>query len=323
MEENNEHNTSVGQENHDRRKLGAIFKAIPYWVWLILLFFGFPIILNLVIEYGKVCWEYVGDGEDWLGFFSNYAGGFIGAMVALIIAGKQGKEQRKLAEIQLKEQRKLIEIQLAATKEENSTQFERSKLAEEEKEAKQRKLAQLQPLIIAQYEIKEMIYSLKIVNIMRRESIKHIQDRDKKANTKERESEIKIEAEKNVYNIRPINGSLFSYIHLIEDMELQSKLFIKLSQYKDFGEALAINTRDKDWNYKPENGIDLKVAVYEAREINQRREMLVEKRKEEFWHFMDTGFVYQLENLLKKINSEIKDVEKIKNLNKDSSPENQ
>lgn len=341
VEVNNENSASVQQDNNQWKaikewwtnRVPKSLKTFLFWTIVILIFFLFPIGLNAVIENWKVPWNYVGVGKDWLGFFSNYAGGFIGAIVALIVAGKQGKEQRELARIQneeqrellgkqLEEQRELVERQLEATKEENLAQFERARQAETEKEAKQRKLAQLHPLIIAQYEVDQVIFSLKIVDSLRIKNIQNIKERDNKDNPVEEEIlEIKHEAERNVYNLRPINEILLSYIHLIEDMELQSKLYVKLSEYKDFCEVLAIDIKGENWNYRPNNGMDLEDALYEARQINSRRETLIVQKKEQFWHLMATGLIIQFEKLLNEINLEINEVKKIESLNKDSSPE--
>lgn len=73
----------------------------------------FPVILNFSLLSWRSKFTF-GDIESWIGFFGNYSGallgGFIGAIVALIISGYQANEQKQLLEKQILEQRKILEI---------------------------------------------------------------------------------------------------------------------------------------------------------------------------------------------------------------------
>lgn len=302
METKIERNANVQQGNKVARYIKNTFnnlvklvKLIPFSMRILLLFFAFPFLLNLIITYLGTPWKYVGNGEDWLGFFSNYSGGFIGAIVALIVATSQGKQQKEI-----------LNEEIEAIKEENKLQFERVRQAEKEKEEYQRKIAQIQPLIIAKYEVREIISSLQKVNFLRLKGVEHIQKRDKILNpTYEESLTMKQEVERKEYNLRPVNENLLSCIHLIEDIDLQSKLYSKLSTYMDFIVALSENITSEEWNYNPEKGIPLQFAMFEAHELDKKKSLIIAE-KERFWHYIDTGLIKQLASLLDRIEDELK-----------------
>ncbi|MDA2738032.1 hypothetical protein PDQ75_23020 [Bacillus cereus group sp. Bc015] len=52
-----------------------------------------PVILNYVLFTWRAPRVY-GDGDTWLGFWGNYSGAFVGALVALWIANRQVNHSR-------------------------------------------------------------------------------------------------------------------------------------------------------------------------------------------------------------------------------------
>ncbi|MFD5020008.1 hypothetical protein ACFWMP_13990 [Paenibacillus sp. NPDC058367] len=79
------------------------FKIKIKW-WYVLLILAVPIIINFL---AKIKLDLaVGNGETWVGFFANYAGGLVGALIAIIIANSQG---RMVLE-QMKQEQQRIEV---------------------------------------------------------------------------------------------------------------------------------------------------------------------------------------------------------------------
>lgn len=193
---------------------------------IVLVFFGFPILLNIGIVSFNVPWRYVGKGEEWLGFFSNYAGGFIGAIVALIVANKQGEEQRKSVQEQLK-----------ATEKENLTQFERAQKAEK----RQRTLAQLPALVFLENQIKRMWGNMHAEKLRKEVHMEHSYNTFQRDLTPKEEEEVKKEVENRVYYIDLVNEQSFSYISLVIDIDLHTRLIECFTFYKEFSETLRLD----------------------------------------------------------------------------------
>ncbi|PFM62185.1 hypothetical protein COJ48_19575 [Bacillus cereus] len=298
MEANNVSDVDEQQRNKSRVKgIFAFLKEKSYWFWVILIFAVFPIVLNYAIVNYEVPWKYVGDAKDWLGFFSNYASGVIGAIVALIVAQYQGELQKDHFERQLQE---------------NLAQAKDMQQKEIDKEIRQKRFAQLPALIMANHELDESIFSLRKIASLRNKSVELIRERNTKTGSEQEDSEIAEEVNRKVYELRPIDSNLFSHLQLVDDIGLQIDLYIKLNQYRDFAKALAIDLEGEEWRYLPEQNQDLYIAVYEAGEIKARKQLVIGK-KEEFWNFIESNYIGQLGVLHKKVKLEIDAIKELKN----------
>ncbi|PGA99652.1 hypothetical protein [Bacillus toyonensis] len=212
-----------------------------------------PVILNYVLFTWRAPRVY-GDGDTWLGFWGNYSGAFVGALVALWIANRQVNDSRDL---------------------------------EIEKEQRQRKVAQLQPLIIASRELDEVIWSLRKINILRRQGFESARDKllEQKGGvelTEDELLEIKKEVESKVYKLRPINDNLISCLHLIDNIDLQATLYSKVIQYQDF----------------------LKVLLSDISEENLQADMII-LDKQNFWETFTGNYIVTLESVKNLVDDEI------------------
>ncbi|QWH42884.1 hypothetical protein EXW53_26790 (plasmid) [Bacillus mycoides] len=238
---------------------------LSWWEFLIVIicFVLTPVVLNCVLFTRRASWVY-GDGDIWLGFWGNYSGAFVGALVALWIANRQIKDSRE---------------------------------TELEKEKRQRKTAQLQPLMIASNELKEIIFSLKKLDIKKRQHFESVKENrlEQKGGVEliEEESlEIKKEVESKVYKLRPINDNLIPCLHLIDNIELQNKLYSKVIAYQDFVNVLSIDVSS--------------VELYDEMTI---------KEKQHFWELLDTTYIRTLDYTKELVDNEIKSLKEFVNKN--------
>lgn len=230
---------------------------------VIICFVFTPVILNYVLFTWRAPLVY-GDGDTWLGFWGNYSGAFVGALVALWIANRQINDSRDL---------------------------------ELEKEQRQRKVAQLQPLIIATRELDEIIWSLKKINILKMEDLKSVRDEllEQKGGVELTYDELvktKKEVESKVYKLRPINDNLISSLHLIDDIDLQATLYSKVIQYQDF----------------------LKVLHSDISTGELQDDMTI-KEKQNFWETFDSNYIVTLEYVKKLVDNEIASIKEYVNEN--------
>ncbi|MCP1122935.1 hypothetical protein NKR74_06235 [Bacillus sp. 3103sda1] len=215
-----------------------------------------PVILNRVLFTWRSSRAY-GNGDTWLGFWGNYSGAFVGALVALWIANRQVNDSRDL---------------------------------ELEKEQRQGKVAQLQPLIIATRELDEIIWSLKKIDIIRMKDLKSVrgellQQKGGVELTYDELVKTKKEVESKVYKLRPINDNLISSLHLIDDIDLQATLYSKVIQYQDFLKVLLIDISVENLQ------VDMTIA-----------------EKQNFWETFDGNYIVTLEYVKKLVDDEITSV---------------
>ncbi|WP_406866886.1 hypothetical protein AB0764_10510 [Priestia megaterium] len=170
---------------------------------IITVFLIFPFILNGVLFSWRAPWTN-GAGNDWLGFWGNYSGAFVGALVALWIARKQINDQRKL-------------------------------------ESEKRVLAQLPALVFLKYEMERMLKELEQALEDRNgyakydgktgEKFTNLTEDEKRAN--------KYRAEDKIYNVKPTNTEGYTYITNIESIDLHVALIECFNFHKQFSETVS------------------------------------------------------------------------------------
>ncbi|OON44644.1 hypothetical protein BU230_18165 [Klebsiella pneumoniae] len=166
-----------------------------------------PVILNYVLFTWRAPRVY-GDGDTWLGFWGNYSGAFVGALVALWIAKRQINDSREL---------------------------------ELEKEQRQRKLAQLPSLVFLKYEMSWMIKELEValenrngyasVDEKSGELLKDLSEDEKRAHL--------YRAEDKIYDVKQTNTESYSYIANIESFDLHVSLIECFNFHKEFSEVVS------------------------------------------------------------------------------------
>ncbi|HDR7527126.1 TPA: CvpA family protein [Bacillus paranthracis] len=246
-------------------------------------FLAVPIVINFIAILIGMFFK-SGDVQDWLGFFGNYSGGFLGVVIAFVIAKQQGREQDENLRKQLENQRKL----------------------ELEKEHRQRKFAQLPALIAIQYELQALLDSLHVL-LLTRESEYQVE-----LNGGDSQTLDLVVHDCKPYKIRELNKDIFSYIQLIDVVDLQAELYLQFSQYKEFAEAL-----------KQEIDIEIIESIAKAVETwgsDMKRLMLedrtgsVESLKAKFWLLnQDNRYVNELVTLRAKISDEIEATKELRN----------
>ncbi len=174
---------------------------------VVFVFVIFPIIINYALFTWRAPQTY-GDSDTWLGFWGNYSGAFVGAMVALWIANRQIHDSRKL---------------------------------ELEKEQRQRKLAQLPSLVFLKYEMNWMIQELEVALENRKgyasvdeksgEQLKDLSEDEKRAHL--------YRAEDKIYDVKQTNIESYSYIANIEGVDLHVSLIECFNFHKEFSEIVS------------------------------------------------------------------------------------
>ncbi len=234
-----------------------------------------PIVIHfLSIPFGKFLTS--GEVKDWLGFFGNYSGGFLGAVIAFVIAKQQGKEQDESLRKQLENQRKL----------------------ELEKEYRQRKLAQLPALIAIQYELQAILDTLKLLQGIREKEYREI------LNGGNFQTLDMVVHDCKPYKIRELNKDIFSYLQLIDDVQLHGKLYLQFSQYNDMAQALE---QEVDMEIIESLAMTVRELGWDIRHLMMKdRAGSVEYLKAKFWLWNENNrCVDEFESLLVKISDEI------------------
>ncbi|MBE7118609.1 hypothetical protein [Bacillus cereus] len=304
--------------NNEGIQTEKIWKKYEVWFWSLILLIGFPWLLNLTIIHLNVPWGHVGGATDWLGFFSNYAGGVLGATVALIIAKSQAKEQRKQ-----------FERELEITEKKNEEEAKQLHEREIEKETRQRKINQLPALVFLKYEAERMYNQLKQL-----ESQKAYKYAITKANKfdSEKEKEILEEFLKVKRLLAPLNDECYPYIALVEDIDLQIELMECFNFYKKFANSLSHDPKDsrrsrenlqekmKELAESQDLSWEEKMKLFNEEYQGTSEEIWSDTEKLLFWEeFEEYKYVDRYEKIIKQIDKEIEETRELKNPPKESS----
>lgn len=304
--------------NNEGVQEGDIWKKTELWFWSVILLIGFPLVLNLTIIYLNVPWGHVGGATDWLGFFSNYAGGVLGATVALIIAKSQAKEQRQQ-----------FERELAISEKKNEEEAKQLHEREIAKETRQRKINQLPALIFLKYEAERMHNQLKQLEAQKAFKYSNIkaQKFDPAKETEILEGFLKIKR-----SLTPLNNECYPYIALVEDIDLQIELMECFNFYKKFANSLSHDPRDSRRSREDLKGKMMELA--ESQDLSWDEKMKIFKEEyqetsEEVWsdtekilfweEFEEYKYVARYEAIIEQINEEIEGTKKLKNPPQESS----
>lgn len=270
-----------------------------------LIFIVFPVILNYVLFTWRFPKTY-GTGDNWLGFWGNYSGAFVGALVALWIANRQATEQREMLKEQLEEQRK-----------DNLEQLEQTRKNEVNKEIKQRKLAQLPALVFLHNELENLITYWQEAGKERKNVIDRLENVHRESGhklTEETKKKIKNEANEYSYKMIPVKEQVFSFVSLVEDVQLQIDLFNCFNYFKEFYEAATFDlnklhdeTNEKRIMLGDAHKMQLLFSQYES----LKQEMLEQKRI--VWFLYDFSANFEAyKDTFQKVEDEIESIKKIK-----------
>ncbi|HDR4694780.1 hypothetical protein ABR775_07090 [Bacillus cereus] len=265
---------------------------------VVFVFVIFPIILNYTLFTWRAPQTY-GNGDTWLGFWGNYSGAFVGAMVALWIARKQAVEQKEILKQQLIDQNK-------------------QELA---KEARNLKVIQAPALLQIELEMKRMLKELEnadelmssIANTFEG-AMKH--GKGKEELTSQEKEEARKEAQKGAIEMKYLNDQIFSHLQSIDSLELQIKLIDCFTFYDEFSYAISYNankaleefkklTKELEENDKRTfRDLHIEYSV----EDNRRR-----LKKIHAWEVFDSEHrIEDFREALKEIEKEIEEIRKIK-----------
>lgn len=239
-----------------------------------------PLVLNYILFTWRAPWVY-GDGNVWLGFWGNYSGGFVGALVAMWIANRQASEQRKVLKQQIEDQRTL----------------------DIEKEERVRAINQLPSLVKIQYELvglEEQLWNVHAdmqnkENTSKEETIRNQNARVFKGEYRYIETlkekinngtyKLTTKFMNDTYNMDNLKDEVYTYLEKIENVELHIQLIECLNFYRDF--SLAVN-------------YDLLKAQDEALDIIKSVTASEDKKKELMKQFMKLNKEKNLHHLNKQ-----------------------
>ena len=248
----------------------------------------FPIVINFMLFQAKLPFAY-GDGDVWLGFWGNYSGGVLSAIVAYLVANSQIQKQAKLTEL---------------------------------KDKRDRVIAQLPSLVRIKFELEDYIGQLERV------SREHLLETDKmkfQVSTSplvgKELDEMKARAKGDLitrkFKIELLDKGIYQLIEKVENDEIHIKLIELLKFYEDFTDAISfyisisfrnMYTFDKDYSISPE------ALEEKQRKIEQSDEVaryIIKKRN--FWkHFFEENMIEQFKEVLEKVNNEIEIVKQEK-----------
>lgn len=266
---------------------------------VVCIFVIFPIILNYTLFTWRASQTY-GDGDTWLGFWGNYSGAFVGAMVALWIARKQAVEQKEILQQQLIDQN-------------------RQELA---KEARNLKVLQAPALLQIQHEMNCMLKELEnadklisFVTDINENAAKHREGREELTSEEKKEARDKA-AQTSAIDMKPLNNQVFSHLQSIDSLELQIKLikcftfYDELSYVITYNPSKALQDFEKLKKELTENENqslgDLHFDFY-----NEKHSRLL--KKVYLWSIFDSEHkIEDFRETLKEIETEIEEIRKIK-----------
>ncbi|SDZ84795.1 hypothetical protein [Bacillus nitratireducens] len=263
---------------------------------------GIFVVVPVILNYALFTWrapQTYGDGDTWLGFWGNYSGAFVGALVALWIARKQAVEQKEILKQQLDDQKK-------------------QELA---KEARNLKVIQAPALLQVQHEMKRMLKELEkadeLISLSANTfegAMKHREGKEEL--TLEEKEQARKEAQKAEIKMKDFNSQVFSHLQSIDSLELQIKLINCFTFYDEFSYAITYNQNKALQDFEKlkkelkenENQIlgDLHFDFY-----NEKHSRLL--KKEYLWSIFDSEHkIEDFRETLKEIETEIEEIRKIK-----------
>ncbi|PFK30595.1 hypothetical protein COJ18_27640 [Bacillus cereus] len=302
-------------------------------IYIIVIFVLFPIALNFTLFTTRFPLTY-GDGDNWLGFWGNYSGGFMGALVALWIAHRQAKAQREDLENQLTSQYEHDKAQLTSQYEHDKAQLKAQQEYDEKKEGLNRKLRQLPALIFLKYELEKMneevngvwkqkkdIYKSEVTAIQTEKDVTKLNNEELK--------EIKEAVSRKSYEIKMINEKSYDYISLIDDITIHFQLIKCFNFYKDFSEAISIDVDELQHelnkvfseyveNQSNNTSIENKSKGTRVKQLIQKTSK-IRKEKDKIWKQMESEkMLEELENTLRNLKRELDIVTELKNQGTDA-----
>ncbi|MEJ9255748.1 hypothetical protein LAV80_21075 [Bacillus wiedmannii] len=267
-----------------------------------------PIVIHfLSIPFGKFLTS--GEVKDWLGFFGNYSGGFLGVVIAFVIARKQAVEQKEI----LKQQLDLQKSQELA------------------KEARNLKVIQAPALLQIQYEMGCMLKELDKAYELRSFSINtyegYIKNRvEREELTLEEKEEARKEVEEGTIGMKQLNSQVFSHLQSIDSLELQIKLIDCFTFYDEFSNAVSY---DEEKAYKEFQKLkkeldendkqNFRALYFDYADEKNRRNL----KKIYAWSVFESEHkIESFREALQEIEKEIKEIRQIKKVYKKVSEEN-
>ncbi|GAB1769185.1 hypothetical protein [Priestia megaterium] len=264
-----------------------------------------PPLLNYILFTWKAPWTF-GEGDNWLGFWGNYSGAFVGALVALWIANRQAVEQREILKKQIDEQR----------------------IQELEKEARSRKIEQAPYLIQIQFELKQMLKQMQKINDIKKERIAvhegYIRNRTEREElTTEEKKEAWKDVESEAFEIKLINNQVLSHFQGVDDIELQIQLIECFTFYTEFSEVISVDLQIVYEEFsKSVKGIlreNQKEFISRYQQYAHVRSKIAKEKKRVWLAFEREDQIGKLINTLERIEKEIEDIRQTKTLYKNTS----
>ncbi|MDA1588982.1 MULTISPECIES: hypothetical protein [unclassified Bacillus cereus group] len=267
---------------------------------------GSFVVVPVILNYALFTWrapQTYGDGDTWLGFWGNYSGAFVGALVALWIARKQAVEQKEILKQQLNDQNK-------------------QELA---KEARNLKVVQAPALLQIQHEMRGMLKELekadKLVSFVtnaNENATKHREDREggEELTPEEKEEAREKAIKTSAIEMKYLNDQIFSHLQSIDSLELQIKLIDCFTFYDEFSYATGYNEKRALEEFKKltkeleeDDKKGFRTAYFDFYDKNNSRIL----KKIYIWSIFDSEHkIEDFREILKEIEKEIEEIREIK-----------
>ncbi|PAE35433.1 hypothetical protein [Bacillus sp. 7884-1] len=253
-------------------------KRYLYYGLIVLLF---PVALNFILFQFNSSYAY-GDGDVWLGFWGNYSGGVISAIVAYLVANFQIKKQ----------------LQLDLSKE---------KFA--------RRIAQLPSLVRIKLELENYINQLKEVKQERDYFILAnggLKDEDEEEGIEE------FEVISKKYKIELLNVETYKFLEKIENDNLHIELITCFKFYDDFSKATSFDliSLENQENQLMEDYVhDYSTVPSVIEQVNHLHLEMQDYfiKKENAWkNLLEKDVITKFENVLSEVEQEINNIKEIK-----------
>lgn len=270
---------------HLLRREILLKKYLIYGIILIL----FPIAINFILFQGKFPFAY-GNGDVWLGFWGNYSGGVLSAIVAYLVANSQIQKQ--------------VQIDIEHRK-------------------RDRLIAQLPSLVRIRYELEKYIRQLGKVERERELDqgvidfhIKHSELEGRELNAQKSKYETDLLIKK--FSIDSLDEGVYQLIEKIDNDDIHIKLIEILKFYEDFSDAVSFDIAKLSYRNRFSSNNNYEITP-EAREQEQLKRDLDEEvakyyvKKEIFWgRFFEENMIEQFKEVLERVNDEIEIVKQEK-----------